>query len=380
MWACPTIQSVFETIALTLRRRVHRALEAGQEVEDRARHQELDRDVVLQLVPLALHRREEVPDEAPDRDHEHDGEEDRDRLQPLADGPVEHVVRAGPDVDEGERPEADHREPVGVERRLGGLRDEVVADPEAERREDEADRVVDVEPVQVRLVRARREHRREVPDDVDERRSRGSPPMMYQIETYICWYLRVTTVMTMFRPNITHAIVTRTSRTNGSSAYSRPCVHAARERHDGAEDDRDPEAQRRHPELLAPELDAAEARDQVEAEPHVGGEEPAEEHPVDVQRAACARTCSQEMFPRSVGMLQLAGDDQGDEARDHEEERGHEDEAEGGPVLVLETLGRAAWSGRGRDAAHVAHLPAVLRISATFAGSLFGAGRVRLTM
>ena len=46
--------------------------------------------------------------------------------------------------------------------------------------------------------------------------------MVYQMETYICVYLRVAMVPKMLMPNITQAITTSTSSGSGSSAYSRP--------------------------------------------------------------------------------------------------------------------------------------------------------------
>ncbi len=46
--------------------------------------------------------------------------------------------------------------------------------------------------------------------------------MMYQMETYICAYLRVAMVPKMLMPYITQAITTRTSSGSGSSAYSKP--------------------------------------------------------------------------------------------------------------------------------------------------------------
>src|ERR1039458_7615317 len=49
-------------------------------------------------------------------------------------------------------------------------------------------------------------------------------PMMYQSETYICWYLRVAMVPKILMPNMIQAITTRTSSGSGSSAYSRPWV------------------------------------------------------------------------------------------------------------------------------------------------------------
>ena len=46
--------------------------------------------------------------------------------------------------------------------------------------------------------------------------------MMYQMETYICSYLREAMVPKIFAQNMSQAITTRMSSGMGSSAYSRP--------------------------------------------------------------------------------------------------------------------------------------------------------------
>ena len=68
-------------------------------------------------------------------------------------------MRAGPDVEEDQRPEVDDRQPVGIDRPLGALGDEVVHDGEEAGGEEEADRVVAVPPLHHGVLHAR-------PDDV----------------------------------------------------------------------------------------------------------------------------------------------------------------------------------------------------------------------
>ena len=58
------------------------------------------------------------------------------------------MVRAGPDVEEDQRPEVDDRQAVGIDRPLGALRDEVVHDGEEAGGQEEADRVVAVPPLE----------------------------------------------------------------------------------------------------------------------------------------------------------------------------------------------------------------------------------------
>ena len=85
-------------------------------------------------------------------------------------GPVQHVVGARPDVYEGQRPEADHGEPVAVQRRIGRLRNEVVGQRQPDGSKNQADSVVHVHPVEIGLIDAGGERGGEVAGDVDERR------------------------------------------------------------------------------------------------------------------------------------------------------------------------------------------------------------------
>ena len=135
-------------------------------------------------------------------------------------------MRAGPDVDEGDGPEADHRQPVAVQRRLGGLGDEVVGDAEPERRKDQADGVVHVEPVEVRLIDARVKSVAKLPVDVDECRPENGAHDVPDRGVHLLVLAR-RTVAKMLTRNITHATTTRTSSDSGSSAYSRPWFYPA---------------------------------------------------------------------------------------------------------------------------------------------------------
>ena len=65
------------------------------------------------------------------------------------------VVRAGPDVQEDQRPEVHDRQPVGINRPVRPLRDEVVHDPQEAGGQEEADRVVSVPPLGQRILHAR---------------------------------------------------------------------------------------------------------------------------------------------------------------------------------------------------------------------------------
>ena len=61
---------------------------------------------------------------------------------------VVKMVRAGPDVEEDQRPEVDDRQAIGVDRPLGALRDEVVHDGKEAGGQEEADRVMPVPPLE----------------------------------------------------------------------------------------------------------------------------------------------------------------------------------------------------------------------------------------
>jgi 23S rRNA (cytosine1962-C5)-methyltransferase len=58
------------------------------------------------------------------------------------------MVRAGPDVEEDQRPEVDDRQPIGIDRPLGALWNEVIHDGKEAGGQEEADRVVPVPPLE----------------------------------------------------------------------------------------------------------------------------------------------------------------------------------------------------------------------------------------
>ena len=77
-----------------------------------------------------------------------------ERLRPVRQRGVLQVVRAGPHIDEVERPEVDHRQAVGVDRAAGLLRHEVVHHAEESGGEEESHRVVAVPPLRHRVLGA----------------------------------------------------------------------------------------------------------------------------------------------------------------------------------------------------------------------------------
>ena len=89
------------------------------------------------------------------------------------------MMRAGPDIEEDQRPEVDDRQPVGIDRPLGLLGHEVVHHAEEAGGEEEADRVVAVPPLGQRILDAgeervalraeERDRHRQIVDDVQHR-------------------------------------------------------------------------------------------------------------------------------------------------------------------------------------------------------------------
>ena len=155
-----------------VRQRVHRLdrhdrpFEGRHAVEGDRQHHHAQHGIGAQLVPRARQRHQAVDHAAPGRHPQHDREGHAERLRPVRQRGVVQVMRAGPDVEEDQRPEVDDRQPIAVDRPLGALRDEVVHDPEEAGGEEEADGVVAVPPLHHGVLHARphdvglrREHR-----------------------------------------------------------------------------------------------------------------------------------------------------------------------------------------------------------------------------
>ena len=132
--------------------RHHRPLERGHPVGRHAHDHELEDRVLAHAIPGAAERQQAVHHAAPRRRDEHDREHRAERLRPVRQRGVEQVVRAGPDVEEDERPEVDDRQPVREHRAIGDLGDEVIHHAQKWRRQEERDRVVAVPPLHQRVL------------------------------------------------------------------------------------------------------------------------------------------------------------------------------------------------------------------------------------
>ena len=86
-------------------------------------------------------------------------------------------MRAGPDVDENQRPEVDDGEPVGIDRAVGRLRQVVIHDAEDRRGEEEGHGIMPIPPLDEAILQAaenrigveERGGQREVIDDIEHR-------------------------------------------------------------------------------------------------------------------------------------------------------------------------------------------------------------------
>ncbi len=169
---------------------LERALDVDEPVEEEGRQCEAERQVREELVPVALHRPEDVDREREDGDEQHPRGYGGDRLQPGGRRGLEDVVVADAGVEEGDPPEADERERVAVQRRVGDAWNHVQRQRDQHRRQPEAEQVVRVPPVQHRVRKAVRQRAgRRAPDvtrspdhvadrvvDREPQRTREEPP------------------------------------------------------------------------------------------------------------------------------------------------------------------------------------------------------------
>src|ERR1700760_1505018 len=106
--------------------RLDRALETAQQVHDRAHDQELRWKILSEAVPPALHGAEEVHQHGPYWNDEKHGGDDCKRLGPVGNRAVKIVMDADKRIEQRERPEADQRQLVSVERVTHADRKEIV--------------------------------------------------------------------------------------------------------------------------------------------------------------------------------------------------------------------------------------------------------------
>ena len=124
-----------------------RAFEGRHAVEGERDDHHADDGIGTDLVPRAAEGEQAVDHATPAGHPQHDREHHAQGLSPVGQGGVEQVVRAGPDVDEDQRPEVDDRQPIRVDGPLGLLGHEVVHHAEETGRQEEAHGVMAVPPL-----------------------------------------------------------------------------------------------------------------------------------------------------------------------------------------------------------------------------------------
>ena len=134
--------------------RQHRALEGAHPVKGERQHHHADDRIGADLVPRAVQGHQPVDHPAPGRHPQHHREHHAERLRPVGQRGVVQVVRAGPDVEEDQRPEVDDRQAVGIDRPVRLLGDEVIHHRQEARGEEEAHRVVAIPPLGQRILHA----------------------------------------------------------------------------------------------------------------------------------------------------------------------------------------------------------------------------------
>ena len=135
--------------------RQQRAFKRGHPVERDPDDEELEDRLRRHLGPRPAERQQPVDHAAPGRHPEHDRKQHAQRRSPFGRRGIVQVVRAGPDVDENQRPEVDDAQPIRIHRPPGRFGQVVVHQAEERRGEHEADRVVAVPPLHKRVLDAR---------------------------------------------------------------------------------------------------------------------------------------------------------------------------------------------------------------------------------
>ncbi len=157
------------------RQGLQRPLDAGDQVPDGAGQHEAAGRMTQQRPAAAARRQPQVGQHREDRnDHRH-GIDDGDRLQPVGNRRLQDVVAADVRVEHHQRPEADQRQRVGVERGVRDARDHVEGGADGQRRQDQAHQVVAVEPQEDRVQQAAFRARGGMPHHVADRVGPGGP-------------------------------------------------------------------------------------------------------------------------------------------------------------------------------------------------------------
>ena len=127
--------------------RHQRAFEGRHAVESDGHHHHAHDRIGADLVPGARQRHQPVDHAAPGGHPQHDREHHAQRLRPVGHRGEVQVMRAGPDVEEDDRPEMDDRQAIAVDWAIDLLGDEIIHHGEEGHGQEEGDRVVAVPPL-----------------------------------------------------------------------------------------------------------------------------------------------------------------------------------------------------------------------------------------
>ena len=257
-----------------------------------------------------------------DGDHHHDAGGDARRDDPCRHRAADEVVDAGPVVEDGERPEAEHGEVVAVDRLPQHLRDEIVDSGQADGREPQAEHVVGEPPVDQCLHRAacRLEDEHDLGDRVEPREpeERREQVPLRNVDV-----LRLAETERDDRPGADEGVGHKQQR-RGVGRHLQPLDRGrvTREDADDAEGDAEvPEARGDDEHARMAQLCAGEARHQPERHGEGGVGAPAVNNRVEVRRARAAEG-EPLLVAEKLGRVELDRGDQREHRADQQPGQG----------------------------------------------------------
>ena len=124
-----------------------RPFKGGHAIKAHRRHAKAQRRVGAEFVPSARERHEAIDHTPPGRHPKHDGKHHAKRLRPIGQRGVMQMVRASPDVQKNQGPEMDYRKPIGINRPIRLLRDQVIHHPQKARGQEKSHRIMAIPPL-----------------------------------------------------------------------------------------------------------------------------------------------------------------------------------------------------------------------------------------
>ena len=155
--------------SLDVGQRLERPLDAGEQVPDGPRENELPRDLRMDVPQPPSHREPQIDQHRHHRNDHPDAPGDCHNLQPRRSGRLKQVMGADMGIHDQNRPEPDEGQGVAVQRGPAHDGDHVIGHGHGEGREEEPQDVVPVEPCEDRVRHARYGPRFRVPDRISEK-------------------------------------------------------------------------------------------------------------------------------------------------------------------------------------------------------------------